>query len=167
VRERLATTFAGLPARLQTDAALAARLETLKSELIESPLVARLLDDALAEIARVVEADLKTERPQLTVWIADRLDRARRVLLDDAELRRDIDRWVKMQAGAVVARYHAQLATFIENGVRALGPEGAVRLIEEHAGDDLQYIRVNGTVIGGLAGGALYGLHQLLKVFLP
>jgi uncharacterized membrane-anchored protein YjiN (DUF445 family) len=46
--------------------------------------------------------------------------------------------------------------------VHALGPEGAVRLIEEHAGDDLQYIRVNGTVVGGLAGGGLYAIHLLL-----
>ena len=44
----------------------------------------------------------------------------------------------------------------------ALGPEGAVRLIEEHAGDDLQYIRVNGTVVGGLAGGAIYLVHLLV-----
>jgi uncharacterized membrane-anchored protein YjiN (DUF445 family) len=47
--------------------------------------------------------------------------------------------------------------------VLALGPDGAVRLIEEHAGDDLQYIRVNGTVVGGLAGGAIYGVHLLLR----
>jgi uncharacterized membrane-anchored protein YjiN (DUF445 family) len=39
-----------------------------------------------------------------------------------------------------------------------------VRLIEEHAGDDLQFIRVNGTVVGGLAGAGLYGLHLLLKM---
>jgi uncharacterized membrane-anchored protein YjiN (DUF445 family) len=64
----------------------------------------------------------------------------------------------------LVERYHDRLATFIENGVRALGPEGAVRLIEEHAGDDLQYIRLNGTVVGGLAGGAIYGLHLLFRV---
>ena len=38
-----------------------------------------------------------------------------------------------------------------------------MRLIEEHAGDDLQYIRVNGTVVGGLAGGGIYGLHLLLN----
>jgi len=48
--------------------------------------------------------------------------------------------------------------------VRALGPEGAVRLIEEHAGDDLQYIRVNGTVVGGLAGGLLYAVHLLMRL---
>ena len=62
-----------------------------------------------------------------------------------------------------VERHHDRVAAFIENGVRALGPQGAVRLIEEHAGDDLQYIRVNGTVVGGLAGGALWGAHALLR----
>ena len=45
----------------------------------------------------------------------------------------------------------------------ALGPEGAVRLIEDHAGDDLQFIRVNGTVVGGLAGGLLYAVHLLIR----
>ena len=39
-----------------------------------------------------------------------------------------------------------------------------MRLIEEHTGDDLQYIRVNGTVVGGLAGGGIYVLHLLLKL---
>ena len=51
--------------------------------------------------------------------------------------------------------------------MRALGPEGAVRLIEEHAGDDLQFIRVNGTVVGGLAGGAIYAIHLMLRAFGP
>ena len=46
---------------------------------------------------------------------------------------------------------------------RTLGAEGAVRLVEEHAGDDLQFIRVNGTVVGGLAGGAIYAVHVILR----
>jgi uncharacterized membrane-anchored protein YjiN (DUF445 family) len=165
IRQRVIDTFATLPARLAADAALIARVEAIKTELIESPLVAKLVDDALAELGRVIEADLAAPRPDLAVWIADRLERARRTLLDDAALRRDIDRWIKTQATAVVERYHMRLAGFIENGVRALGPEGAVHLIEEHAGDDLQFIRVNGTVVGGLAGGALYGIHLLLRLF--
>lgn len=51
----------------------------------------------------------------------------------------------------------------MKKGVLALDSDGAVRLIEEHAGDDLPYIRVNGTVVGGLAGGAIYGVHLLLR----
>jgi uncharacterized membrane-anchored protein YjiN (DUF445 family) len=38
-----------------------------------------------------------------------------------------------------------------------------VRLIEDNAGDDLQYIRVNGTVVGGLAGGGIYLVHVVLR----
>ena len=164
VRQRLATTLAELPDRLKNDEELAARIEALKIELVESPVVARLLDDAVAEVGRVVEADLATPRPELSAWIALRLERARRTLLADADLRRDIDRWVKTQITLAVERYHDRLAKFIENGVLALGPEGAVHLIEEHAGDDLQYIRVNGAVVGGLAGGLLYAVHLLLNI---
>ena len=164
IRQRVIAAFATLPERLVGDADLVARVEAAKVELIESPLVAKVVDDALAELGRVIDADLATPRPELAVWIADRLERARRTLLEDAALRRDIDRWVKAQVAAAVERYHARLAGFIENGVRALGPEGAVHLIEEHAGDDLQFIRVNGTLVGGLAGGALYGLHLLLHL---
>jgi uncharacterized membrane-anchored protein YjiN (DUF445 family) len=76
----------------------------------------------------------------------------------------EIAGWIRLRVAELVERYHGSIAQFIENGVRALGPEGAVRLIEEHAGDDLQYIRVNGTVVGGLAGGAIYGIHLLLRM---
>jgi len=94
-------------------------------------------------------------------WTVDRLERARRTVVTDAAVRAALDEWIKARAGELVDRYHDRVPVFIENGVRALGAEGAVRLIEEHAGDDLQYIRVNGTVVGGLAGGVLYALHLL------
>ena len=81
----------------------------------------------------------------------------------DAPLRRDLDLAIKTRIVELVDRYQGRIAGFIEKGVHALGPEGAVRLIEEHAGDDLQYIRVNGTVVGGLAGGAIYAVHLVLR----
>ena len=93
------------------------------------------------------------ERSELTAWMAERLERARRALVADGSLRAEIDGWVKTRLTELIERHHGRIAEFIENGVLALGPDGAVRLIEEHAGDDLQYIRVNGTVVGGLAGG--------------
>jgi len=109
-------------------------------------------------------ADLAGPRSETAAWLVERLERARRALVADAGLRGEIDRWVKARVIELVERHHDRLATFIEKGVLALGPEGAVRLIEEHAGDDLQYIRVNGTVVGGLAGGLLYAIHLLLRL---
>jgi hypothetical protein len=89
----------------------------------------------------------------VVAWITTQLDGLRRQLATDEALRQGLDRWVKARVIGLIERYHDRIARFIERGVHALGPEGAVRLIEEHAGDDLQYIRVNGTVVGGLAGG--------------
>jgi uncharacterized membrane-anchored protein YjiN (DUF445 family) len=132
---------------------------------VASPEVARLLEDAAEGLRRALVADLAGERSEVVPWITDRLDRARRQLAADAALRQALDRWVKARAAELIERHHDHIARFIERGVRALGPEGAVRLIEEHAGDDLQYIRVNGTVVGGLAGGGIYGLHLLLGLF--
>jgi uncharacterized membrane-anchored protein YjiN (DUF445 family) len=162
LRLRLTETLAALPARLRADSDLAARLEAAKEELLASPALARLVEDVATGLRRAIVADLEGESSEVVEWITARLDRARRTLAEDAALRQGLDRWLKERVTELVERYHDRIARFIERGVHALGPEGAVRLIEEHAGDDLQYIRVNGTVVGGLAGGGLYAIHLLL-----
>jgi uncharacterized membrane-anchored protein YjiN (DUF445 family) len=164
LRTRASEVVAELEQRLATDAELVARVEAAKRELLKTPAVATLLDDLAASLRRTLLADLRSERSEAVAWIAARLERARQALVTDAVLRVEIAAWIRTRIAELVERYHGRIAQFIENGVRALGPEGAVRLIEEHAGDDLQYIRVNGTVVGGLAGGAIYGIHLLLRL---
>jgi uncharacterized membrane-anchored protein YjiN (DUF445 family) len=164
LRGRLTQTLAVLPERLRSDPALAARVEAAKEELLASPAVARLFEDAAVGLRKIVITDLSAQPSELVTWMTARLDRARRTLADDTALREALDRWLKARLTEAVDRYHDRIAHFIERGVHALGPEGAVRLIEEHAGDDLQYIRVNGTVVGGLAGGGLYAIHLLLEL---
>jgi len=164
VRQRLAEAMAELPGRLRADGSLAARLEAAKRDFLSTPIATRVLEDSAAALHRILLADLERPRSEVRLWIVERLERARRALAADEELRRQLDRWAKARVLEIVERHHQRIAEFIENGVLALGPEGAVRLIEEHAGDDLQYIRVNGTVVGGLAGGLLYAVHLLLRL---
>ena len=165
LRERWGEVVADLERRLATDPVLAAKVEDAKRELLQAPAIAQLFEDTAAALHRALLADLRRARSEVVAWLADRLERGRVTLIEDADLRVQVDRWIKARVADLVEHHHGRLASFIENGVRALGPEGAVRLIEEHAGDDLQYIRVNGTVVGGLAGGAIYGIHLLLRAF--
>jgi uncharacterized membrane-anchored protein YjiN (DUF445 family) len=164
LRQRLSAAVAELPDRLRTDPELAAHVESVKNELTASPGMTRLLEDAAGVLRAALVADLESERSEVIAWGTQQLDRARRQLASDDALRRELDRWIKHRLIELVERYHDRTAWFIERGIHALGPEGAVRLIEEHAGDDLQYIRVNGTVVGGLAGGAIYAVHLLLRL---
>lgn len=163
LRTQGAELLADLERRLTSDAALAARVEAAKAEFLESPAVTALLQDAAVALTRTLRAELADERSELLTWLTERLDRARVALVADGELRGELDAWAKARVSELVERHHGSIARFIENGVRALGPEGAVRLIEEHAGDDLQFIRVNGTVVGGLAGGLIYALHLIVR----
>jgi uncharacterized membrane-anchored protein YjiN (DUF445 family) len=162
VRQRLADAIEKLPERLRADPRLADRVEAAKRDLLATPVATRVLEDAAAAVHRTVLADLERPRSEVRDWIVERLERARRALADDEALRRELDQWAKSRVLEAVERHHQRLAEFIENGVLALGPDGAVRLIEEHAGDDLQYIRVNGTVVGGLAGGLLHAIRLAL-----
>jgi uncharacterized membrane-anchored protein YjiN (DUF445 family) len=164
LRRRLGEVIGALPERLRRDADLAVRVEAAKTELIASAEVTRLIEDAAEGLRRTLASDLASERSETVAWITARLDRLRREVATDEALRQALDRWIKARVTGLIERYHDRIARFIERGVHALGPEGAVRLIEEHAGDDLQYIRVNGTVVGGLAGGALYAIHLLLRL---
>src|SRR5881409_2008689 len=161
LRARASEIVAELETRLTTDGALAARVEAAKNELLATPAVVALLDDLAASLRRTLLVDLAAPRSEAAAWFAERLERARHALVTDAALRAQVGDWLKARASELVLRHHGRIAEFIANGVRALGPEGVVRLIDEHAGDDLQYIRVNGTVVGGLAGGAIYGVRLL------
>ena len=165
VRQRLMEAMNELPGRLRTDGRLAERVEAAKRELLATPIATRVIEDTAAALHRTLLADLERPRSEVRVWIVERLERARQALVADEEFRLQLDRWGKARVLEIVERHHQRIAEFIENGVLALGPEGAVRLIEEHAGDDLQYIRVNGTVVGGLAGGLLYAIHLALRLF--
>jgi len=167
VRQRLMEAMAELPGRLRTDSRLAERIEGAKRELLATPIATRVVEDAAAALHRMLLADLERPRSEVRAWIVERLERARRALAADEDLRRQLDQWAKARVLEIVERHHQRIAGFIENGVLALGPEGAVRLIEEHAGDDLQFIRVNGTVVGGLAGGLLYAIHLALRLLGP
>jgi uncharacterized membrane-anchored protein YjiN (DUF445 family) len=165
VRQRLMEAMSELPGRLRTDSRLVERVEAAKRDLLATPIATRVIEDTAAALHRTLLADLERPRSEVRVWIVERLERTRRALVADEELRLQLDRWAKARVLEIVERHHQRIAAFIENGVLALGPEGAVRLIEEHAGDDLQYIRVNGTVVGGLAGGLLYAIHLALRLF--
>jgi uncharacterized membrane-anchored protein YjiN (DUF445 family) len=164
LRRRVMEAVAELPGRLRTDR-LAERIESAKRELLATPIATRVVEDAAAALHRLLLADLEREHSEVRAWIVERLERARQTLAADEALRGQLDRWAKARVLEIVERHHQRIAGFIENGVLALGPEGAVRLIEEHAGDDLQYIRVNGTVVGGLAGGLLYAIHLALRLW--
>ncbi len=95
-----------------------------------------------------------------------RLERAAlqagRTLQADAALRRKIDRWLEGVVRYVMAAEGHQVAELIASTVARWDPQEASERIETQVGRDLQFIRINGTVVGGLAGLAIHAVGRLL-----
>jgi uncharacterized membrane-anchored protein YjiN (DUF445 family) len=83
-------------------------------------------------------------------------------LRDDAELRDKVDNWIVRGAEHLVAQYGVEITAIITETIERWDAEEASRRIELHVGRDLQFIRINGTVVGSLAGLIIYGMAQLL-----
>lgn len=82
-------------------------------------------------------------------------------LVQDAAARADLEARLTEMASSLVEEHGAEVASLIEHTVAGWDPELAAERIELAVGRDLQYIRLNGTLVGGLAGLLLYALSRL------
>ena len=98
----------------------------------------------------------------LRTRITDAVVRIGESLRDDAELRDKVDNWIVRAAEHLVAQYGVEITAIITDTIERWDAEEASRRIELHVGRDLQFIRINGTVVGSLAGLAIYAIAQLL-----
>jgi uncharacterized membrane-anchored protein YjiN (DUF445 family) len=85
-------------------------------------------------------------------------------LASDPELRAEINQGLVAVLRSVVAEQKSGVSTFISDQVKSWDMGQLISLIEINIGRDLQYIRFNGSLIGGLAGLALYTLEYLLRL---
>ena len=147
---------------LRTDPESAARIEDLKKELLEHPAV-RTWSGSLWTTAKnavlTAAADPDSElRARLTGVIRD----GARLLQTDPTVRELVQRHSHSIAGYLVERFSADLADLVSSTVARWDTDETSRRIELQVGRDLQWIRVNGTVVGGLAGLVIYTVAQLI-----
>lgn len=80
----------------------------------------------------------------------------------DAELQHKVDDWVAQGVGYLASNYGTEIATIISDTVQRWDPTETSQRIELQVGRDLQFIRINGTVVGALAGLGIHTLTLLL-----
>ncbi len=80
----------------------------------------------------------------------------------DEARKAEMDAWLKNKTINLLDRYHAVIGRMVREKLESLNDEGLVESLEDKVGNDLQWIRINGTVIGALVGIAQYlVLHSL------
>jgi uncharacterized membrane-anchored protein YjiN (DUF445 family) len=159
-RVELATTVQKLIDDLATDPKMLARGEELKARMLENPVVSRQIDsvwvaieDKLDPLATSNQLFLALE--QMFASIAERIAK-------DEQIHLGINRWLRVAILRTVAPRRTEIAAFIRKVVENWDTETLIARIELQVGHDLQYIRINGTLVGGLVGLLIFTVTQLL-----
>jgi uncharacterized membrane-anchored protein YjiN (DUF445 family) len=162
LRQHLDERVVALVEELKVSPAMRAKGEELKEELLAHPAVqswARSLWSdlraGLLQQSRDPSSELRTRAEALAVRLGASLR-------DDPVLQGKVERWVESVAGYVVEQYRHEVADLISSTVRRWDAHDTSRRIEVQIGRDLQFIRINGTVVGGLAGLAIHGAGRLI-----
>lgn len=162
LRRKFDAAVSDFLANLRDSPELRARAESLKADLLAAPmvdgLVASLWDQAREAAARYAAAPESVSLAPLERGLMSLGD----TLLARPEVRADLDRALAEAVVAVLERQREVVAALIADTVRQWDPGLAAERIELAVGRDLQFIRLNGTLVGGLAGLVLYSLSRLL-----
>jgi len=137
---------------LQHDPETRERTERLKERLLDHP---QVLESSIAlwnALRRALQASLLDPDGAVRERLARELTAFGVRLREDAELRGRIDGSAADLSVFVVDRYGAELTSVITHTVQRWDGREAARRIELHVGRDLQFIRINGTIVGGLVG---------------
>jgi uncharacterized membrane-anchored protein YjiN (DUF445 family) len=161
-RRSLDAYLARLAADLRTDPVTIERTEAAKRALLRRADVRDAFGNLLAAGRRLLLELIDDPRSQLRRQLTDALAGLGEQLKAQGALADKVETWLADAAAYVVANYRDELTSLISDTVDRWDAQDASRRIELHVGRDLQYIRINGTVVGGLAGLAIYAITQLL-----
>jgi len=149
-------------ADLRDSPAYAERAERLKRDLLARPELRGLAENFWSGLRAFAEQDVGAEDSILRRHLADLFAEIGRQLRQEPGLRADMNHGFVVALSAFVENQKSGVATFIADQVRSWDIVQLTRLVELNIGRDLQYIRFNGMLIGGLAGLALHVGERLI-----
>lgn len=157
--DRFLTDFAS---DLQSDTETRARVDRLKREVLARDEVQDLIASAWTAVRSMIVAAAEDEQSELRLRVRSGLLSLGRRLATEPKMQGKVDRWVEGAAVHVVTSYRKEITSLITETVAGWDAEHTTRKIEAHIGRDLQFIRINGTVVGSLAGLVIYTVSRAL-----
>lgn len=147
---------------LQSDTDTRARVERLKGEVLGRGEVQDLIASAWSAVRSMIVAAAEDERSELRLRVRASLLSLGARMATERKVQDKVDNWVEGAAVHVVTTYRREITSLITDTVASWDPEHTTRKIEANIGRDLQFIRINGTVVGSLAGLVIYAVARWL-----
>jgi uncharacterized membrane-anchored protein YjiN (DUF445 family) len=155
--------LAALERRLREDPAY---LNNLRGMLRESDTLVGLIEPVLVSLREEANRELMEDGSPWVESALAQVDRWASRLESDPGLRGQVNGWCRRLAVEQVEQHHGLIGVLVEEQMNRLSQENLTDLIQSRVGEDLNWIRLNGTFVGGLIGVALYLLLALVHVLM-
>lgn len=162
LRARAEEALATLAERLEHDPALRARVDAVKTELLENPAMQQWINGLWEQARAAMLRAVRDPEALLAGKLGDALRQLGETLQRDPALGRTINRFVRRAAVGAAADYGDTIVRLVSDTVHGWDADTITARMENAVGKDLQYIRINGTLVGGLVGVLIHGVDVLV-----
>ncbi|MDO6439013.1 DUF445 domain-containing protein [Cyclobacterium sp. 1_MG-2023] len=129
-----------------------AYVEKLKRNWVLNEQTKGMIQKLLSQIQESIQEQFSTENTPVKQLIDRQLKRFLNELREDVQSKSQIDIWMRSTITQLVTKYHPELGEMVRSSLAKLDDEGIMLQIKNKVGNDLQYIRLNGAVVGGMVG---------------
>jgi uncharacterized membrane-anchored protein YjiN (DUF445 family) len=147
---------------LQHDPAMRAKVEQMKRELLDNEAVGEWWQGVWERLRRALIEGARDPKAALSGQLGGALSELGKALRDDPALQFQVNRFARRTAVGVTSRYGGQIVKLVSETVRRWDARTVTDRIENAVGRDLQFIRINGTLVGGLVGLTIHAITQAL-----
>ena len=162
VRLRYEAWLAEFIERLHGDAALIAAFDRVKERAITDPAMLDYVASIWSDVKRMLRDDLANDESAIAVHIEEAMRDVGVRLVADESLRASLNEHLLSAAGQLASNLRQGVTQHIAQTVKGWDDRQLVDELELSVGKDLQFIRINGTVVGGLVGLALHACWLLM-----
>ncbi len=164
-RVELHKTVQGLIVQLASDPQMYARGEAFKAELLANPLFLEQAKVLWSELESGLQWGIPAHAQAIARAVEQALHGMGRWLQEDPDRREEINRRIRAVALHLLLAYRVEIGAYIERVVRNWDSTTLVERLELQVGKDLQFIRINGTLVGGLVGLLIFIASKWIAAF--
>lgn len=139
-----------------------AKLDALLSDILGHPSVRNYAIEVWHQIREKLVADATAPDSKMAARLAQGFSSFSDDLLRDEKVQRKLNQWIRIFATETIVGRREAIADLVARVIRKWDADTMSRKLELHVGRDLQYIRINGTVVGGLVGLLLHVISLAL-----
>ena len=163
LRQKFDNSVTDIISRLRSDQVLREKIEAIKLEAVNNPLLSEYVNSLGSSLESWLSNDLKQPNSKIHQNIAEMLSGIGRTLADNRELKESFNQHLEKLVIAYADTARTTIARHISETVKTWETDEYVNEIELSIGSDLQFIRMNGTLVGGIIGLLLHSVSLLLK----